>query len=291
MLSVLIPSYDTNVVPLVQTLHAQLQSAKVDFEIICIDNASKSEKCQANMSINKLANSRYIENKTDVGRSGLRNQLASLAKFKWLLFLDDDVMPVDSEFILRYREAMHGNSKVFCGGLEYQQDSKQKKYLRYRYGLLREQIDAQQRKKDPYKHFLASNLLIDKDLFERIRFNEKITKYGYEDLLFAKSLESEKIKIEHINNSVFHLGIDENLVFLEKSEQALQNMVTLLKKGVLLASDTQIFTTYKRFKRFGLLPVFRLFSGMLRKRAAAGSVLFFNFYRLSYLSYLLKKTK
>ena len=42
MLSVLIPTYNYNAVSLVKELHKQLLDSNIVFEIICIDDGSKS---------------------------------------------------------------------------------------------------------------------------------------------------------------------------------------------------------------------------------------------------------
>lgn len=291
MLSILIPSYDTNVVPLFEELHRQLVDSKLNFEIICIDNASKSEKCILNQKVNDMLHCRYFENPTDVGRSAIRNQLASEAKGDWLLFLDDDVMPTNSDFISTYQLAMDSDKQVISGGLRYEENSTKQNCLRYKYGIKHEQIDSKIRSKDPYKFFLASNVLISKKVFDSIKFNEEITQYGYEDLLFSKDLESKNILIQHIDNSVYHLGIDDNQVFVEKSEHAIRNMQTLIKKGILDSADTNIYKVYQRFKSLGFLWFFRVFLKYFRKKAIEGSLFYFNLYRLSYLSRLLKDSQ
>ncbi len=288
MLSILIPSYDQDVRPLFHALHRQLSDSKLDFEIICVDNASKSELCISNREVNHLKNCQYLENEKDVGRSAIRNQLASLAKYPWMLFLDDDVMPTNSTFAKNYLEAIQNGNQVVCGGLRYESDSPKKDFLRYKYGIRHEQVPSSIRQTNPYKHFLASNLLISKEIFDTVRFNEKVTKYGYEDLLFSMDLKSKDISILHIDNPVYHLGIDNNSVFLNKTEQALENMVALKKKGILTNVDTGIFQTYQRFKKFGMQGILRNWKSFFGKKALGGSLFFFNFYRLSYLSFLLK---
>ncbi|MAD96567.1 MAG: glycosyl transferase [Flavobacteriaceae bacterium] len=291
MLSVLIPSYDQDVLPLFHELHRQLSQAKIDFEIICIDNASKSDLCITNQKANELSHCQYLENEQDVGRSAIRNQLASMAKHPWLLFLDDDVMPTDTSFIETYQNYIQKGNTVVCGGLRYESDSPKKNFLRYAYGIRHEQVPSAQRQANPYKYFLASNLLISKEVFDAIRFNEKVTKYGYEDLLFSRDLKSKGISILHVDNPVYHLGIDTNEVFIGKTEHALENMVVLKKKGILTEIDTRIFETYQRFKRLGLLGVVRRMKSFFKSKALDGSLFFFNFYRLSYLSTLLKDSE
>ena len=43
MLSILIPTYNYDITHLVYELHKQASEAEIDFEIICLDDGSKSE--------------------------------------------------------------------------------------------------------------------------------------------------------------------------------------------------------------------------------------------------------
>ena len=54
MLSILIPVYNYNVVPLVLELHKQCLECEIDFEILCQDDASNSELNEENEIINGL---------------------------------------------------------------------------------------------------------------------------------------------------------------------------------------------------------------------------------------------
>ena len=62
MLSVLIPTYNYNAFELVNELHKQLLKSEVLFEIICIDDGSKSTLNQQNEKINDLPNARLVQN-------------------------------------------------------------------------------------------------------------------------------------------------------------------------------------------------------------------------------------
>jgi hypothetical protein len=59
MLSILIPIYNYNAYPLVK-LHSQCLEAKIDFEIFCIDDASKEYESN-NGEIQFISNCIYIE--------------------------------------------------------------------------------------------------------------------------------------------------------------------------------------------------------------------------------------
>jgi glycosyltransferase involved in cell wall biosynthesis len=102
MLSILIPTFNYNAFSLVKEMHHQLTLEALDFEIICIDDASYSPLNIKNEEINTLSFSSFKSLERNVGRSAIRNLLADTAKYKWLLFLDVDVIPVKPSFIKNY---------------------------------------------------------------------------------------------------------------------------------------------------------------------------------------------
>ena len=175
MLSVLIPTYNYNAFTLVKELHKQLQKSNVLFEIICMDDGSKSELNKYNEEINALAHAKFIALKENIGRSAIRNYLSKKAKYQWLLFLDSDVLPTNSDFIHNYlKEITSNTSAVLCGGIKYIETDENKKLLRYKYGVNYEEIKFEKRKEQAYKFFFTSNFLIFKDVFKRVQFEEKL---------------------------------------------------------------------------------------------------------------------
>ena len=86
MISVLLPTYNYNVFPLVKEIHKQLTQSKIAFEIVCVDDASEEKFKKLNESINTLTFSSFIVLDKNVGRSKIRNLLVSYANFEWILF-------------------------------------------------------------------------------------------------------------------------------------------------------------------------------------------------------------
>ena len=62
MLSILIPVYNYNVVPLVLELHKQCLECEIDFEIFCQDDESNSDLNTKNEIINSLENCCFFVN-------------------------------------------------------------------------------------------------------------------------------------------------------------------------------------------------------------------------------------
>ena len=201
MLSILIPTYNYNVYPLVCKLEQQAINSKCVFEIICFDDGSKSLLNIENKKINTLKNSKFIELKDNIGRSKIRNLLASEANFDWLLFLDSDTMPISDSFIKTYLNAINNQTKIIYGGILYKENSPSDNHmLRWTYGKNREALSKTQRDKNPYLRFLTLNFLIHKSVFKKVSFNEKIPNLRHEDTLFASELKREIINIVHLEN-------------------------------------------------------------------------------------------
>ncbi|MDP3353378.1 MAG: glycosyltransferase [Flavobacteriaceae bacterium] len=294
MVSVLIPTYNYNFFPLVKEIHRQLINENLPFEIICIDDAS-DYKFKENDNLVHLENASYYMLEKNKGRSAIRNYLAQKAKFEWLLFLDVDVFPKESDFIKKYIYAIRNtaNESVFCGGLAYDKISiDDNKYLRWNFGRNREQRELIFRLKKPYKTFFTSNFLINKQVFSKIKFNEEISLYGYEDVVFAIDLKREKVKINHIENLVYHLGLESNDEYLRKTKVALDNLKLLSDKNIIYCIDVKLLRAHENIKKFYfdylLGKVYQFLGKYLEKYLIKGkSKLFiFDFFKITYLSYI-----
>ena len=291
MLSILIPTYNYNVFPLVEQLQHQLIKNNIVFEVICMDDAS-TEHYKSNSDILNLNNCYYSYLKENIGRSKIRNQLASKASYPWLLFLDADVMPVSSDFIKNYVsfiEKLLKNS-VVCGGISYSDGKpKKEKLLRWTYGRKKEAINLKVRSSNPYRYFFASNCMIKKELFLKITFNETIKSYGYEDILFAKNLKEQRVEINHIDNSAFHMGLDNNNVYIHKIEVSINTLKRLYKAGVFNKADVLLLSKFHNLSILKLTKLIGCVFSIFKKpilynlQSSHPSVFLLNLYKLGYL--------
>ncbi|HEX7870529.1 MAG TPA: glycosyltransferase, partial [Chryseobacterium sp.] len=204
MLSILIPTYNYNVFPLVETLYMQCLESNIIFEIICLDDASHDFLIQ-NHEINRLKNTSYIVLEQNIGRSAIRNLLGQKANFENLLFLDADTIPVHDNFITNYLSLINNEEKIIYGGILYAtQKPPKEQILRWVYGKNREALSYEKRRRNPYLSFLTLNFLIQKSVFEKVTFNESIPNLRHEDTLFSYNLMQKDIKVDHIDNPVYH---------------------------------------------------------------------------------------
>lgn len=298
MLSVLIPTYNHNILPLVESLYKQLKKERKPFEIICFDNGSNVEISLLNREINKLDHCTYKLLKKNGGRSKTRNMLAEQAKYGWLLFLDADVLPVEDNFISVYYDSIkEDNIEVAFGGLKYKNQPETKKMLRWVYGKAREEIPVQIRQDNPQEYFTSANFIIKKQIFNQYKFDESLVDYGYEDTLLAIELTRNNIKITQLDNPVYHLGIDESNIFLEKTRESVNNLLGLYRKGKVNSDNFKILKVFEKAKSLGILNLIRIifttFSGTFEKNLLSKkpSLLIYDLYKIGYLSLLYSKKK
>jgi glycosyltransferase involved in cell wall biosynthesis len=287
MLSVLIPTYNYNTFSLVKEMHQQLTFEAISFEIICLDDGSKTSLNVKNEQINTLSFSSFKSLEKNVGRSAIRNLLADTAKYKWLLFLDADVIPVRSNFVKNYIACFKTDKIVFCGGILYQNKKENVGLLRYKYGKKHEEISSQQRNKNAEKYFFTSNFLIQKSIFEVLRFDENLTQYGKEDLLFSRQLTQKSYRIEHLNNEVYHLGLDENKLFVSKTKKAMENLVFLDNQALIDAKETPLLEMVRKITLLKMTIIIASFYPFFEKLTSKkSSVFFLNCLKVSYICHL-----
>lgn len=288
MLSILIPSYNYNVVELVNKVHQQALLALIPFEIIVLDDCSTNQEIKntnkKNIEIKEHCT--FIANDNNLGRTESRNLLASEAKYAMLLFLDSDVMPKYNDFISRFELNDNKDCEVIYGGVCYNNENpKPDQLLRWKYGHKRETKDVASRQKEPY-FIISQNLLINKVVF--IKNNtSNINIYGL-DILFSGNLLKNKIQVKHIDNPVYHLGLENNITFLNKSLEAVKTTF-LLEKNKLIESDLRplqkSYLLLKKWKLVGLFNmVFKTFKKTIKNNLLSKnpSMFLFDLYRLQY---------
>ena len=222
-LSILIPVYNTIVTKLVQDLHQQASVLDCPFEIILADDCSKPEFISENRKLAELDGVRYEQMQTNVGRAIIRNRLAQLARFDYLVIMDCDVAMVDGDFLKRYLQ--NETESVIFGGYTYMPEQKQKNcMLRWTYDTKLRTLSAEQRRLSPYTAFSTVNFFIKRNILLSYPFNEKLSVYGHEDSMLRCELEQQGIMIAHIDNPVYHMHLDDNESYIEKTKMGVNNL-------------------------------------------------------------------
>jgi cellulose synthase/poly-beta-1,6-N-acetylglucosamine synthase-like glycosyltransferase len=295
MLSILIPVYNYNVFTLVETLYDQALKSNIPFEIICIDDHSPDILFE-NQKINQLKNCSYSVLEKNIGRSAIRNLLAEKATFQNLLFLDADTIPVHENFISNYISQINNVEKVVYGGILYESKKPAKdQLLRWVYGTKREALSNSERNKNVYLSFLTLNFLITKSIFSKVKFNENIPNLRHEDTLFSFELMKNKIEVLHIENPVYHLGIENSPLFLRKSEEAVVGLKNLVDSNLISSDYVKLSGYFEKLKKYYLQSIiafgFKISRPLFLKQllSKSPSLFLFDLYRLGYYCTLKSK--
>lgn len=225
MLSILLPSYNNYCLPLVKNLQRQASAIEgLQYEVIVADDGGTDLSVkQQNAAINDVTGCRYIIREKNVGRAAIRNFLASQAQYEWLLFIDSDICITNESFILNY--VVCPKDDVICGGVNFCIDEDYKLNLRYRYEHAEESKHSEiNRNRSPFASFRTTNFMIRKSVMDKLKFDERFIKYGYEDVMYGRNLKENGYNILHINNPVTYTHFETNIVYVRKVEEALSTL-------------------------------------------------------------------
>lgn len=260
MFSILIPTYNVCLRSLVNDLLGQARQLNIPFEIIIEDDASPMMNVrEENLLLSENAEVAYVQNETNKGRSKVRNHLASLAQYPYLIVMDCDASVRQPDYISQYLQYVNAHVQdaqpfVVLGGVAYRNEMPEISCrLRWKYGCAREQKSAQERNRNPFKSFTPFNMLATKSVFDVCRFDESLSTYGFEDTFFGEELRNSGVRVEHVDNALYHDGLDANEIFLNKVEVSIDNLCKLLKENKLsneFISDSRLLSTYFKCERF-----------------------------------------
>ena len=137
---------------------------------------------------------------------------------------------------------------------------------------------------------MTNNFIIRRDVFEKVHFDESISKYGHEDTLFGYSLEQHKINIMHIDNAVVNGMVEDNVEFLHKTVEAVENLTEIYDRmweDQRFCQSVNLLRAYGRVRRMGLVKlyntVFKMFKNPMESHFASGNAITmrqFAFYKL-----------
>ncbi|HAM11520.1 MAG: hypothetical protein A2X05_14565 [Bacteroidetes bacterium GWE2_41_25] len=263
-ISLLIPVFDYDIVALVHSMRNALGKVPEFCEILIGDDGSSPEYLEKYRAL-EGEGVRVISSGKNIGRAAIRNRLAVEAAGNYLLFIDADTMvPGTAEaYISKYIPSM-AVAKVVCGGIIYPESppGDPDKLLRWKYGKWKEQKKASERNKHPHAGFSTFNVLIEKSVFSRIRFNEELKQYGHEDTLLSYQLKKAGINILHIDNGLIHEGLESNKDFLDKTKLGVENLSKLYDKVTDKRAFTETVSMLRYYRKFSFMRVTLILAGI-----------------------------
>ncbi len=279
-LSILIPTFNDECYELVSGLKKQADSLDVRYEIIVADDGStNSDILQTNRAINQLEHCRMIERGENSGRAVIRNFLAQQSQYAWLLFIDSDMVICRDDYLDKYLQSP--SDSIIDGGIVIG-GNPQPGNLRYIYekAFLQENT-IHQRSQSPYQDFHTANFMIRRDLMLRYPFDTRFRHYGYEDVIFGKTLERQDIPLVHIDNPMSFEIFEENSHFLDKAEEGLRTLYAFREE---LKGYSRMIDKAERIPHLPIRLWHRLFAKWERRLLASShpQLIVFQLYRLGY---------
>ncbi|WP_158960552.1 glycosyltransferase [Myroides fluvii] len=253
MLSIVIPVYNYNILPLVEQLHREAFSLNIPFELLVCDDASTQvyhpEQLEAFPYL------RWFSNPVNQHVAYTRNRLLKTAQYPWVLLLDADVMPVSTTFIQQYLE-QRNKGYFFQGGFTYPlSTASTKRSLRFVYGSEIEQ----------HKHLHSCCNLFFNQRELQLQFDEEITEYGYEDTLFFFALQKRGIDVTRLNNPVIHHSTESNQTYLNRSTQACWGLAQLVEQGKIKTAEVQLSRVYSQLEKARISPLLYGINWLLKR--------------------------
>lgn len=294
-LSILIPTYNNACLELVKSLQAQASAMPgLHYEIIVADDGSTyMESVKTNRGINAIPHCRYIERERNTGRAVIRNFLAQQSAGEWLLFIDSDMVVRNASFVASYISTIHAQkstgSPIIYGGytIAFADHDALSGNLRYIFEQKNKQnADYRLRQAHPYHDFHTSNFIVSRDIMLQHPLDERFRHYGYEDVLWGKTLQDHGIRILHVDNPLSFEHFETNKAFLDKTEEGLHTLYQF--RDELRGYSTLIKHAEKvcrlPFVKWCVTKAFPLASLHIRSTLMGNgnNIMLFNIYKLMY---------
>lgn len=270
----------------------QAKNEGIVYEILVGDDCSDDTVIQQYRQFDAGDSISVFQHKNRLGRSANRNFLAQNAKYDFLLFIDSNAEVSDSHFIRKYLSAKD-LAPVLVGGIAYSEKPPLNAayLLRWKYGRSREMKSSELRNKKPTQSFISFNFMINKEVFNKIKFDERLTEYGHEDTLFGFRLMQKNADVLHLDNALIHSGMimgEEYLIKTRKSLDNLKYILQILDDDPEFVQEVKLLKTYRRVRRFKLDTVLKYFFHISKKKlenhlvSHNPKILFFQLYKLAY---------
>ena len=163
--------------------------------------------------------------------------------------------------------------------------------LRWKYGKKYEAVCANNRNANPYKITIAANLLVKKEVYKSFNL-DTIGKLYAMDYYFGALLKKSKTKVLHLDNQVYHLGIEKSSNYLRKKELATITLLKLHNEKKITKHSNDLLKLFVFCKKIGLNYLFslwyKLFNSAMRKNLTGKNpiIKLLQVYKLSYMCYI-----
>jgi glycosyltransferase involved in cell wall biosynthesis len=252
-LTIAIPFYNYDALPLCLELCQQASHINGDVEILLADDGSPATSLSnaiADGTVGVTVPVKVLRFFQNAGRAEIRNQLCLNAKGEYILYLDCDMLPDGKDFLVRYMEqiavgvsfAFGGRSAIRCGGVG--PELALHRYFTEHY----EQVPPHIRDTAPAFYFMSSNFIIKKTLLQDIPLDPAYRGWGWEDCEWAYRV-SKHCELVNLDNTASHMGLLTVDQILSKYDESVANFARTLDKHPQLLHSTRLFKVASTLRR------------------------------------------
>jgi glycosyltransferase involved in cell wall biosynthesis len=189
------------------------------------------------------------------GRAIIRNRLINLARGRFAIYLDADMLPDADDFIARYLDLARQNvADIVVGGCSYDQvkDVSQAQRLDLYHGIRTQCESAAVRNRSPARYVFTNNLMIRRETLLRLPFDDGYTGWGYEDTDWGFDVVRGGARILHIDNTATHLGLSDDSSLIKKHRESVVNYRRLAQKFPLETATLPVSRAVRLISRLPL---------------------------------------
>jgi hypothetical protein len=244
---------------------------------------------QENEKVNSLSHCSFVALTQNIAHRANRNLLVEKSQYEYLLFIDGDSNIIYSDYIKKYLDHLNGFDIVYGGRLHPQKCPSNHQKLRWKYGKFMEDKVAIKRQKLTYQSLLFNNTLIKKEIFDKVKFDKKMTKYGHDDTQLSYQLSLLDCKLKHIDNQIEHGDIDTNSNYYTKTKESIQNLISLVNDKKIDGQFNRLYRMNRSLKKnhFDTLisKLYLTFEKSIAKNLTGNnpSLFVFNLFKIGYL--------
>lgn len=263
-LSIVSPYFRDNPCALIDAF-STLEQAQ-DVELIIVDDGSGDDdlddavKSALAIWPGQAKRIRFLQNQ---GRSAARNRAISECSAKYVLFVDADMLPQDSQFLSRYLDLIDKDAAavVYGGFTTNAGNLNGDTILHHSLSQAGDCKPSRERRLKGAYAVASNNLLVRRDILDKEPFDAGFRGWGWEDTEWALRVVKAGYGMVHIDNEAIHAGLDTTETVLKKYQEAGFNLRLLLKKHPI----AQRFRGTKAAKFVGLLPFHQFFRPLAKK--------------------------
>jgi glycosyltransferase involved in cell wall biosynthesis len=257
-LSICVPYYRFDVGVLADRLIALSDKLRDCVEIVFADDGSgdlaMAQRLREKFQRCNVPTALAIFHKNQ-GRAIIRNCLIELARGRFAIFLDADMLPDSDDFVTRYLAlARQDTADIVVGGCSYDQVQNVSKSQRLDlyHGIRTQCESAEVRNKSAARYVFTNNLMIRRDTLLRLPFDHGYTGWGYEDTDWGFDVVRGGARILHIDNTATHLGLSDDGSLIKKHRESVVNYRRLAQKFPL---ETATLPVSKAVRLISRLPL------------------------------------